>query len=122
MIRKKKHPRFPRRFLSVALVVSLLPGATGVCLTMETALAVTPPSILWSKTFGGSGDEYGSFVEQTADGGYVVAGYTESYGAGNGDFWLIKTDGSTITVRSPPILRESSPWQGPAAHLRDAGA
>jgi hypothetical protein len=46
----------------------------------------------WMQTFGGSGRDYAQSVEPTADGGYVVAGYTLSYGAGGDDVWLVKTD------------------------------
>ena len=46
----------------------------------------------WDKTFGIDGQDVGTSVQQTADGGYVVAGYTSSLGAGSRDFWLVKTD------------------------------
>jgi regulation of enolase protein 1 (concanavalin A-like superfamily) len=49
---------------------------------------------LWQKAFGGTGRDYGHSVIQTFDGGFLVAGYTLSFGAGGDDFWLVKTDAS----------------------------
>jgi len=46
----------------------------------------------WSRTLGGSCDDLGVSVKQTSDGGYIVVGTTWSYGAGESDIWLIKTD------------------------------
>ena len=47
---------------------------------------------LWSHTFGGGGYDVCYDVKQIADGGYVLAGRTASFGAGNEDFYLVKTD------------------------------
>ena len=47
----------------------------------------------WSKIFGGNGFDRGMDVEQTLDGGFVITGYTDSFGAGYYDIYLLRTDG-----------------------------
>ncbi|RMG19937.1 MAG: hypothetical protein D6732_29330, partial [Methanobacteriota archaeon] len=49
-------------------------------------------TIDWQKTYGGSSAENGNFIVQATDGGYAVAGSTYSFGFGNSDGLLIKTD------------------------------
>lgn len=49
-------------------------------------------NLLWTKTYGGTNIDYGYSVQQTIDGGYIISGCTGSYGVGNYDFYLIKTD------------------------------
>jgi len=48
----------------------------------------------WNRTYGGASDEIMNSIIKTSDGGYAMAGYTASLGAGNSDVWLIKTDGT----------------------------
>ena len=47
---------------------------------------------VWSKTFGESSDDLAWSIQQTSDGGYIVAGYTKSFGAGGEDVYILKLD------------------------------
>lgn len=49
---------------------------------------------MWEKTFGEFDSGYGGSVLQTISGGFVVAGHTQSFGAGGRDFYVIRTDAS----------------------------
>ncbi|MEI6489148.1 MAG: T9SS type A sorting domain-containing protein [Bacteroidota bacterium] len=56
----------------------------------------------WTKTYGGSDWDFGNCIEQTTDKGYIICGSTYSYGKGNSDYYLIKTDslGDTIWTKT----------------------
>ncbi len=55
----------------------------------------------WNQTFDGTEDEYFTALIETPDGGYAIAGYTSSFGAGDRDVWLIKTDEYGIIPEFP---------------------
>lgn len=49
-------------------------------------------SMIWTKTVGGKNADSPSYIACSRDGGYLVSGFTFSFGAGNRDFWLFKID------------------------------
>ena len=49
-------------------------------------------NLQWTKTIGGPGDEIGISLIQTSDGGYAITGATSSFGAGEGDVYVVKLD------------------------------
>jgi uncharacterized delta-60 repeat protein len=46
--------------------------------------------VAWQKSYGGSDSDYASSIQQTIDGGYVVAGCTKSFVEGSDDFWVLR--------------------------------
>ncbi|MCD4665389.1 MAG: T9SS type A sorting domain-containing protein [Bacteroidales bacterium] len=59
-------------------------------------LAQNPPDTLWTRTFGGIENESTYSIQLTSDNGYIFTGYTNSFSAGENDFWLVKTDENGI--------------------------
>ncbi len=63
---------------------------------LQTSPTGNPPKEEWNKTFGGDRDDAAYDIQQTKDGGYIVAGYARSFGVAIWNPWLIKTDSNGI--------------------------
>ena len=59
-------------------------------------------NIVWTKSYGGISNDFGRLIQQTSDSGFIIIGFTQSYGAGFHDFYFIKTDvnGDTLWTRT----------------------
>jgi hypothetical protein len=71
-------------------------------------------NVTWQKTYGGTNWEQAYSIQQTSEGGYIVAGYTRSFGAGSYDFWVLKLD-SNGTIPECPLGVDSE------AQIEDTG-
>jgi hypothetical protein len=71
---------------------------------------------LWTKTFGGDGVDWGKWVFQTPDNGFIIGGFTSSFGAMFSDIYLIRTDarGDSLWTRT---IRGNDYLNTPAAFL-----
>ncbi|MCH7769538.1 MAG: T9SS type A sorting domain-containing protein [Bacteroidetes bacterium] len=77
-------------FILVSETLSFGAGNSDVYLIKTDSIG----NLLWTKTYGGGSSDYGYSVRQTSDGGYIIAGYTRSFGAAGTDVYIIKTDSS----------------------------
>lgn len=55
-------------------------------------------AVSWTQTVGGTGNEFAWSIIQTTDGGYAIAGYTNSFGAGLDDLYVVKLDATGIVT------------------------
>jgi hypothetical protein len=74
-----------RRKLFLSGVVLLVLLCSSLVVSVDAAL-------MWSQTYGGAGYDFPYALVAASDGGYAIAGVTNSFGAGGLDFWLVKTD------------------------------
>lgn len=68
------------------------------------ATAAEPSTDRWTKTYGGTNSEEVYALVQTGDGGYALAGGTNSFGVGGYDFWLVKTDADGVVPEFPSSM------------------
>jgi len=64
--------------------------------------------IEWQRTYGGEENEIVTEIDQNTDGGYIVAGYTWSFGAGNSDCLILKVSSSGEIEKFPELTRVTS--------------
>jgi len=89
-------------------------------------------NVQWNKTYGGAGWDEAYSIQQAVDGGYVLAGRTDSFGAGRDDFWLVKTDssgniqwnktyGATTTERAHSLVKTTDGGYAIAGYTNSSG-
>ncbi|MCK4435140.1 hypothetical protein KAU92_06580, partial [Candidatus Bathyarchaeota archaeon] len=91
-----------KKIVSGIMLMLLLMFMWTLAFNIREAKPSEPPTTEWSRIYGGTNDDRAFSVVQTVDGGYAIAGETESFGAGGKDFWLVKTDwtGGTLWNRT----------------------
>ena len=73
----------------IAPFVFIAFAAIGLLGTPSTAFAQALP-VVWDHTYGGSESDGASSIVALTDGGFVVAGFTRSKGAGSYDMWVLR--------------------------------
>jgi hypothetical protein len=92
-------------------VITLFATILAFSLCNPAKATLDAPPVVWQKTLGGSDSDYGRSVQQTTDGGFIIAGSTHSFGAGYyGDVYLIKTDSAGNLLWQKAI--GGSDWDG----------
>ena len=71
-------------------------------------------NLIWSKTYGGASNDLASSIQIANDGGFILGGYTESFGEGSYDVYIIKTDslGNSGCNENIPLTKTPSSYTG----------
>ena len=86
-----------------------------------TFLSAGAPDTLWTRIYGGDDGEEGSSVQQTADGGFIIAGTTHSFGADSDDVYLIQTDSNGDTLWTRTYGGYYKDWGNSVKQTNDSG-
>lgn len=82
-------------------LLGIITGITLLIFLLVSGSAGAVPAEEWNRTFGGANYEQAYSVQQTADGGYILAGY-RSNGTASSDAWLIKVSGEPNGTAKAP--------------------
>lgn len=96
---QKRYPGLSLPADSLALTLSgtyIVAGTSDAGGTDKTALSVLnlnpDGSVMWRRTYGGASYDDARSIQQTLEGGFIVAGGTNSFGKEDEDFWVLKLD------------------------------
>ncbi len=104
-------------YIIVGATESFGAGNTDIYFIKTNSLGDT----LWTRTYGGANADVAYCVQQTNDGGYMIAGNTESYGSGGSDMWLIKTDAYGNVIWSQTYGSAGNEWAASVKQTTDDG-
>ncbi len=91
--RQRRRPMLVLIAVTTIIIFSLIPMTIAVNSSLPTR--TTPPEEQWNRTYGSSSVNATSganYIQQTSDGGYIIAGYTGRYDSGYIGFWLVKVN------------------------------
>jgi len=75
----------------------------------------------WEKTFGGEYRDEANSIQQTTDGGYIVAGWTSSFGFGEADVYILKLNSKGQLEWEKTFGGEDSDWANSIQQTADGG-
>jgi len=77
--------------------------------------------VVWEKKYGGAGTDVPKGITPTADGGFILTGYTCREGQPMGDVWLLKTDAAGDTQWTRKYGNDAAFDQGQAVTPTEDG-
>jgi hypothetical protein len=95
--------------------------AAVLAIGLSTFAYALNPDTLWTRAYDHGGDDWAQSVPATPDGGFAVAGSTQSTATGKADFYLVKTDSTGHEVWSKTYGAEDEELCGGAVTTSDGG-